>query len=165
MNPVYILVLYIHLLGAIAWIGTIFFLRFVLVPTLNTLSPAVRGPFFLELAPRLTRFALRTAEITLAAGLVMFLLMLQTPHGNMWMGSIILGLIGAVGVYALGRAITIPVTMKIVETIRAIGAGTADADAPQYMQALADQQARVLNLQLLIAVIVVLLMTSARWSP
>ena len=64
----------------------------------------------------------------------------------------------------MGRLITAPVTRLIVDTLQQMAAGTAREDASAYLQALADQQKRALNLQLVLAAIVVFTMALARFA-
>ena len=75
MAEVQILVLFIHIGAATAWIGGIIYLRHILLPTLMALAPNVRGPVVANLGPRTVRFLLRAGEVTIAAGLVNFFLM------------------------------------------------------------------------------------------
>lgn len=165
----YIIALYIHIGAGIMWIGALIYIRVVLLPTLNVVAPTARGPVLIELGPRSVRFALRVAEITIVAGLVMMVLIgrvtrIEHLFTTQWGLSILLGMVGALVIYGLGRAVTAPVTLHIVETLRQIAAGEAQPDAPAYLQALADQQRRVLNLQVLIAAVVVFTMAAARFS-
>ena len=163
------LALYVHIGAGIVWIGVLLYIRFLLLPSVGAIPPEARGPIIIELGPRGVRFAMRAAEITLIAGVVMMFIIGRATRmehflTTLWGQAILAGFVGSVAIYVVGRLITAPVTRLIVDTLRQMAAGTAREDAPAYLQALTDQQKRALNLQLVLAAIVVFTMALARFS-
>ena len=167
MALVNMLVMFIHIGAGIIWIGSLIYLRLILLPALGRAAPAVRGPLLMDLGPRTVRFILRVAEVTIVAGLINFLLMggmVRMTASPVWSASISLGLVGALVIYILGQTVTRPVTMRIAETLRTIAGGEAPADAPALLEGLAARQRNVLSWQMGIGVAVVLTMAVARFS-
>lgn len=169
MSLANIVVMYIHIGGGVFWLGSLFYLRFVLLPGLGRTPPNVRGPVIAEVGPRTVPIILRVAEITIATGIANVFLMgritrMADFYTTAWGLSIFLGLVGALAIYILGQAVTRPVTLQIAATIRAVGAGQAPADAPALLEALAARQRNVLTVQAALGAIVVLGMAIARFS-
>ncbi len=162
-----VLVMFVHIGAAILWIGGLAYLRFILLPALTRAAPAVRGPLIVDVGPRTVRFLLRSAEITMAAGIVNFFLMggmEKARVAHLWSGAIGLGLLGAVVIYVIGLAITRPTTLRIAATVQAVMAGQAPTDAPAQLEALAAKQRQVLGIQLGLGAAVTFLMALARFS-
>ena len=169
MSLVNILVMYIHIGAGIFWIGSLLYVRFILLPGLGNTPPDVRGPVIAEVGPRTIRIILRVAEVTIAAGIINVFLMgritrMADFYTTTWGLSIFAGLVGALAIYILGQTVTRPITFKIAETVRAVGTGQGPADAPVLLAALAERQRNVLTVQVIIGVVVVLGMAIARFS-
>ena len=163
------LVMFIHIGAGVMWVGGLAYLRFIVLPTLTSAAPTVRGPIMVELGPRTVRYMLRLAEITMAAGVLNIFLADRISSLNQlfitsWGGVIFFGLAGSLVVYIMGQAVTRPTTMRIVEILRAASAGGAPADAPALLEALANKQRNMLTLQLAISTVVILTMAVARFS-
>ena len=170
MTAVYIVVMFIHIIAAIAWVGGMAYLRFVLLPGLGRTSPQVRGPMLAEVAQPTVRFLLRSAEITILFGLANFILLGGASHSRTWQAAIGLGLLISIIIYGLGQAVTRPTTMRLVEAVRSVQpsplmgrTGPTSQNAAAQIPSLAAKQRTVLNAQFGLAVLVALTMAAARF--
>lgn len=162
-----ILVMFIHIGAATAWIGGLAYLRLIVLPTLLQAAPPVRGPIVADLGPRTVRFLLRSGEITIVAGIGNFFLMNGMEHAkgsHLWATSIGLGLVGAVAIYVIGQAVTRPTTLRISASIKEMMADQGGPDAAAELEALGAKQRKMLNMQLAIGTLVLLLMAAARFT-
>lgn len=163
------LVMYIHILAGIGWLGSIFYLRFLLLPALMRTPPTVRGPVIMEVGPRSVPIILRLAEVTIASGIVNVALagrVTRMEHffTSTWGWAIFAGLVGTLVIYIIGQAVTRPATLRVAEIARASMAGQAPPDAPALLEALATRQRQALNVQAALGALVVLEMAIARFS-
>jgi len=161
--------MFIHIGAGVMWVGGLAYLRFIVLPTLSSAAPTVRGPIMVELGPRTVRYMLRLAEITIVTGILSIFLAnrissLDQLFITSWGGVIFFGLAGTLVIYIMGQAVTRPTTMRIAETLQAVAAGTPPANAPALLEALANKQRNMLTLQLAIATVVILTMAVARFS-
>lgn len=167
MDPIRVLVMFLHIGAGIIWIGGLAYVRFVLLPGLGRAAPNVRGPLVADVGPKTVRFLLRYGEVTIVTGLANFFLMdglVKSRFSMVWGGSIALGLIGAIVIYGIGQAVTRPTTQRIADTVRAVAEGRAGPDAPELLATLANRQRNVLTWQFGIGVVVVLTMAVARFA-
>ncbi len=165
MTELNMLILFLHIAGAIAWIGGLFYLRFIVLPVLMAAAPTVRGPVLVELGPRSVRMLLRVAELTIVAGVVSFFLLGGFPRmASLWGQVLGLGFVLAVAIYIIGQVVIRPVAFQVADTIKAMAAGQAQEDAPALLMALGNKQRRAMNIQLGLAVIVVITMAIARFA-
>jgi uncharacterized membrane protein len=67
--------LWLHIVGAIGWLGSAMFFGMVLGPALPTLSPATRGEFIVKVFPKYIRFVEIFAIITPVFGVALALSM------------------------------------------------------------------------------------------
>lgn len=155
------------MLSAVLWIGGGSYTLFVQLPALMSLAPAARGPVMAQLAPRQMTYLLRAAEVTLATGLLRVLVSgrwseLNTPFATRWAASIGLGIVGAVAIYALIRAVAKPATERLLGIGRRVESGepAAAAEAP----ALVARIRSVARVQIGVGFAVILLMVLARFS-
>lgn len=162
-----IVVQWLHVLSAVLWIGGGSYTLFVQLPALMSLAPAARGPVMAQLAPRQMTYLLRVAEITLATGLLRVVVSgrgqeLSAPFSNRWAASMTIGVLGAVAIYALIRAIVKPATERLLGIGRRVESGepAAAAEAP----ALVARIRSVARVQIGVGFAVILLMVLARFS-
>ena len=73
--------LWLHIVGAIGWIGTSMVFGMVLGPALPSLSPPTRGEFVVKVLPRIFRFASVFVIVTPLIGLALAL-SLSSPTFN-----------------------------------------------------------------------------------
>ena len=163
------LVLFLHIAAGVLWIGGLTYVRFVLLPTLATQQPGVRGPVVAELGPSTVRYLLRMGEVTIVLGVAAVLTMGRMTEPGQWLStawglSILAGLVGTVAIYGIGQAVTKRATLQIAATVRAVLAGTPPEGAQALLEQLAARQRKAMNVQLAIAAIVVLTMAVARFS-
>ena len=59
---------WIHMYAGIAWWGEVFFITFILLPTLAKLPRDSKGPLMLRIFPRIFNVATITASLTVASG-------------------------------------------------------------------------------------------------
>ena len=162
-------IMLLHIGGGVIWIGGLFYLRLLLLPTLAAAAPTVRGPILMELGPKTVRLFLRIAEVTLVTGFInIFLLSRLTRMSDFyttaWGLSIGLGMAASVAIYGIGQAVTAPVTRKVAATLRDIGTGQAAPDAGAILPGLAARQMRALNVQVVLGLFTVVCMAVARFS-
>lgn len=169
MSALNIAVMFLHIGAGIIWIGTLIYLRLLLLPVLNAAPPAVRGPVVMELGPKQVRVLLRLAEVTIVTGLANIFLMgriqkMSDFYTTAWGLSISLGMVGAIVIYGIGQAVTAPVTRRIAAVLRSVSSGQAGPEAAAVVPALAAKQLKALNIQVALGVLVVLTMAVARFS-
>lgn len=162
-----VVIQWLHVLAGVLWIGGGSYTLFVQLPAMLALPAPARGPVLTQLAPRQMRYLLRVAEFTLATGLLQILVSgrgreLTSPFGSRWAGSITLGIIGAVAIYALIRAVVKPTTERLLGIGQRVASGdqAAGAEAP----ALVSRISRVARVQIAIGFAVIFLMVLARFS-
>lgn len=163
------LLLFLHIVAAVMWVGGLAYVRFVLLPGLGRQQPGVRGPMVADIGPRTVRYLLRLGEATIFFGIVMVLVIGRVVEPSIlwstgWGLSISLGFIAAVAIYAIGMAVTKPVTTAIAATVQAVQAGNPPANAPALLEALAARQRKALTVQVVLGVVAVLTMSVARFS-
>ena len=95
--------LFIHIFGGITWYGEVFFITFVLIPTLGRLPTDAKGPLMAGIFPRIFNVATVTSSVTIVAGATTALLYSNFDFGMFltipWGLSILLG--GAMGLCLL----------------------------------------------------------------
>lgn len=148
-TSVYVIVFrIIHILGAIAWGGSVFLLVFFLQPTAKAVGPA-SGPFMRELLStrRLVDWLLRIAGITIVAGGFLYWHD-QQAYGGLgdFLGSafgdtMTAGAIFALIAFGIGLFATKPTLQKSFEVGAKIQQA-GDAPPPELVQQLQGLQAR-----------------------
>ncbi len=73
---------WVHILAATAWVGAIYFTAVVVMPAMMNLDPATRGKAALVLMPRAAAVARFGAAITWLAGFRYFMIYAQTDAAN-----------------------------------------------------------------------------------
>jgi len=169
MPALNIAVMFLHIGAGIIWVGTLIYLRVLLLPVLNAAPPTVRGPVVMELGPKQVRVLLRLAELTIVTGFANIFLMgriqkMSDFYTTAWGWSIGLGMAGAIVIYVIGQAVTAPVTHRIAAVLRSISSGQAGPEAAAAIPSLAAKQLKALNVQVVLGVLVVLTMAVARFS-
>ncbi len=162
-------IMFLHIGGGVIWIGGLIYLRFIVLPTLAAAAPAVRGPVMMELGPKTVRLFLRIAEVTLVTGVITIFLMGRTSrmsdfYGTAWGLAIGIGMVASVAIYVIGQAVTAPVTRQVAATLRAISTGQAAPDAGAGWPGLAARQLQASNVQVALAVLVLVCMAVARFA-
>ena len=113
------IVLWIHIFGAIGWLGAAMVFGMVIGPSLPKLSPQARAELLIKIIPRFARYIVVFAVLTLAFGVITatvilngdFSVSLSTPFGLYISIGAALALV--VAVIALG--VVLPTISKIVK--------------------------------------------------
>ncbi len=162
-----IAVQWLHVLSAFLWIGGGSYSLFVQLPGVLAIPPAARGAATAQLAPRQISYLLRAAEATLITGLLRILVSgrgqdLTAPLSSRWAISILLGIVGAVAIYVIIRAMVKPTTERLLGIGRRVEAGeqAAAAEVPTLIARLRT----VARAQVGIGFAVILVMVLARFS-
>jgi uncharacterized membrane protein len=64
----------VHMLSGISWYGEVFFITFILIPTLRRLPVDAKGPLMVTIFPRIFYVATVSSAMTVASGAGMALL-------------------------------------------------------------------------------------------
>lgn len=103
----------LHIVFGIFWVGTVFFLVFILTPRLRTLGPAVQSPVMQAIMPVMIPYMMVSALITVLSGIVLTLVMrwgaLMTLFTTGWGWSIIVGFVASLAAAIIGFGIVVPV--------------------------------------------------------
>ena len=97
----------VHLLAAIVWVGGTAFMVLFLQPALRTVAPEVQRPAILAIGPRAVIGLKTSAAIVLITGIFMVLHVLGLDEldrlfTTKWGGSIFLGFLSTVAMFAVG---------------------------------------------------------------
>ena len=162
-----IVIQWLHVTSGVLWIGGGFYTLLVQLPGLLAAAPPSRGPVLAQLAPRQIRYISRVAEITLATGVLNLIFsgraqQLTEPFGSRWAIAILLGLLLAFGLYGLIRATIFPWTRRMLTLGPQAAAG--DAAAAAEAGALMGRLRRLGYAQLVIGLVILLAMVTARFS-
>jgi uncharacterized membrane protein len=132
-------VLWIHIIGAIGWLGAAMVFVMVVAPGLAKLTPTSRADFAMNVVPKYVRYSLIFAIVTIIFGigsLIVFanghssVIAMSTPFGRY----ISAGAILAVVAFGLGIGVTIPSANKIVKITKSM-VGNADPAPPELLAA------------------------------
>jgi uncharacterized membrane protein len=158
---------FLHVFAAILWIGGGFYTLLVQLPALLAAPPAARGPVSAQIAPRQIFYILRVAELTIVTGFLNLFAsgraqQLSEPLGSRWALAILLGMLLAIGLYALVRATVVPWTQRML-TLGPKGAA-GDAAAAAEAGQLLSRLRTIGRVQLAIGTLIILAMVTARLS-
>jgi uncharacterized membrane protein len=158
---------FLHVFAGILWIGGGFYTLLVQLPALLAAPPAARGPVTAQLAPRQIFYILRVAELTLVTGVLNVFAtgraqQLTDPLGSRWSIVLGLGILLAIGLYALVRATVVPWTVRLL-TLGPKAAG-GDAAAAAEVGQIIERIKRVGRAQIVIGTLIILAMITARLS-
>ncbi len=114
---------WLHVLGAIGWMGTAMFLAMVLTPSMKVLSANSRSELMLGLLPRFIRYVTGFATLTLVAG-ILLALAIATNSGSFspstpWSLRITVGAMIALVSYALAMGVGLRSARKILKILSA----------------------------------------------
>jgi uncharacterized membrane protein len=157
---------WLHVTAGVLWIGGGFYTILVQLPALLASPPPARGAVMANLVPRQLTYIFRVAELTIATGLLNLFASGRaqelTRLDTRWSWAILAGIILAVGVYAMTRATIARWALRLVE----LGprAASGDAAAAAQMPLLAARLRRFGYIQLVIGVLILLAMVTARFS-
>lgn len=158
---------FLHVFAGILWIGGGFYTLFVQLPALIAAPAPARGPVLAQLAPRQVFYILRVAELTLVTGFLNLFAtgraqQLSEPLGSRWSIVLGLGILLAIGLYALIRATVVPWTQRLLM----LGPKAAGGDAAAAAEAgqIIGRIQVVGRAQVVIGVLIILAMVSARLS-
>lgn len=158
---------FLHVLSGILWIGGGFYTLFVQLPALLAAPAPARGPVMAQLAPRQVFYILRVAELTLATGVLNVIAtgraqQLSEPLGSRWSIVLGLGILLAIGLYALVRATVVPWTRRMLTLgpKAAAGDAAAAAEAGQIIKRIQ----MIGRVQIVIGTLIILAMVTARLS-
>jgi uncharacterized membrane protein len=158
---------FLHVFAGILWIGGGFYTLFVQLPALMAAPAPARGPVMAQLAPRQVFYILRVAELTLVTGFLNLFAtgraqQLSEPLGSRWSIVLGLGILLAIGLYALVRATVVPWTQRLLM----LGPKAAGGDAAAAAEAgqIIGRIQVVGRAQVVIGVLIILAMVSARLS-
>ncbi len=158
---------FLHVLAGVLWIGGGFYTLFVQLPALLAAPGPARGPVMAQLAPRQIFYILRVAELTLATGVLNLFAsgraqQLSEPLGSRSAVVMLLGILLAVGLYALARATLVPWTQRMLTLgpKAAAGDAAAAAEAGQIIERIRT----VGRIQIVLGSLIILAMVTARLS-
>jgi uncharacterized membrane protein len=158
---------FLHVFAAILWIGGGFYTLMVQLPAILAAPPPARGPVMAQLAPRQVFYILRVAELTLVTGFLNLFAsgrarQLEDPFGSRWAVVILLGMLLAIGLYALIRATVVPWTQRMLMLGPKAAAG--DAQAAAESGRIVQRIRTVGRVQVGIGTLIILVMVIARLS-
>ncbi|MBI4257464.1 MAG: hypothetical protein HY619_00775 [Thaumarchaeota archaeon] len=114
---------WLHIFSAIGWMGTSMFLVMVMSPILPTLSAQTRGELILKLFPRMIRFAITFATLTVVLGVILAFskvggnLSLLSPN-NFWGLNVTIGATTALLAYIIALAIVLPSMRRVTGLVQ-----------------------------------------------
>jgi uncharacterized membrane protein len=158
---------FLHVFAGVLWIGGGFYTLFVQLPALMAAPAPARGPVMAQLAPRQVFYILRAAELTLVTGFLNLFAtgraqQLSDPLGSRWSIVLGLGILLAIGLYALVRATVVPWTVRLL-TLGPKAAG-GDAAAAAEVGQIIQRIKTVGRVQIAIGTLIILAMVIARLS-
>jgi uncharacterized membrane protein len=158
---------FLHVFAGVLWIGGGLYTLFVQLPALTAAPPAARGPVMAQLAPRQIRYLLRVAEVTIATGFLNVIAtgrgqQLSDPLSSRWALVLSLGILLALGLYGLTRAVIVPSVQRMLSLgpKAAAGDAAAAAEAGQIVERLQ----RLGMVQIALGALIILAMVIARLS-
>ena len=157
---------WLHVTAGVLWIGGGFYTILVQLPALLTSPPAARGAIMPNLVPRQFTYIFRVAEFTILTGLLNLFASGRaqelTRLDTRWSWAILIGIVLAVGVYAMTRATIARWAYRLVE----IGpkAASGDTAAAAEMPQLGARIRRFGCIQITIGALILLAMVTARFS-
>ncbi len=115
----------IHEFAGISWYGEVFFITFILIPTLRKLPTESKGSLMLRIFPRIFNVATVSSTITVAAGITLALLYsnfnLALFLNSAWGLSILLG--GLMGLFMFILHMTVEVIeLKAIREVEPVEA-------------------------------------------
>jgi uncharacterized membrane protein len=158
---------FLHVFAGVLWIGGGFYTLLVQLPALLAAPAPARGPVMAQLAPRQVFYILRVAELTLVTGFLNLFAtgraqQLSDPLGSRWSIVLGLGILLAIGLYALIRATVVPWTVRLL-TLGPKAAG-GDAAAAAEVGQIIQRIKTVGRVQIAIGTLIILAMVTARLS-
>jgi uncharacterized membrane protein len=158
---------FLHVLSGILWIGGGFYTLFVQLPALLAAPAPARGPVMAQLAPRQVFYILRVAELTIVTGFLNLFAsgraqQLSEPLGSRWSIVLGLGILLAIGLYALVRATVVPWTQRMLMLGPKAAAG--DAAAAAEAEGIVRRIQMIGRVQVALGVLIILAMVIARLS-
>ena len=157
---------WLHVTSAVLWIGGGFYTILVQLPALMATPPAARGAVMPHIVPRQLNYIFRVAEFTILTGLLNLFASGRaqelTRLDTRWSWAILAGIVLAVGIYAATRATVGRWALRLL----AIGpkAASGDAAAAAEMPELGDRIRRFGYFQLLVGLLILVAMVTARFS-
>jgi uncharacterized membrane protein len=158
---------FLHVLSGILWIGGGFYTLFVQLPALLAAPAPARGQVLAQLAPRQVFYILRVAELTIVTGFLNLFAsgraqQLSEPLGSRWSIVLGLGILLAIGLYALMRATVVPWTQRMLMLGPKAAAG--DAAAAAEAEGIVRRIQMIGRVQIALGVLIILAMVIARLS-
>jgi uncharacterized membrane protein len=158
---------FLHVLTAILWVGGGFYTLVVQLPALLAVPPPARGPVMAQIVPRQVRYIGRVADFTILTG---FLNLIATqraqqfldPFGQRWTIVLGLGILLSLVLLGLLHGVVEPAVRRMLEIGPKAAAG--DAAAAAEMPKAIDRLRRLGIAQIVLAVLIVIAMVSARLS-
>ena len=158
---------FLHVFSGVLWIGGGLYTLFVQLPALMASPPAARGPVMAQLAPRQIRYLLRVAEVTIATGVLNIFAtgraqQLSDPLSSRWAIVLSLGILLALGLYGLTRAVIVPA----IERMLSLGPKAAAGDAAAAAEAgqIVERLRSLGRVQIALGALIILAMVTARLS-
>lgn len=116
---------FIHEFAGIAWYGEVFFIAFILIPTLGKLPADSKGPLMVRVFPRIFNVATVSSSVTIGAGILVALLYSNFDLGvfvsSAWGFAILLG--GLMGLFMY----LLHLTVEVIE-LRVLGRVDLDTE-------------------------------------
>ena len=123
----YSIVLYVHILGAIFWVGSAMMFQFIFIPSLAGMPFEAQHPWLQALAARYGPVIGTVGALTLVFGVLRGVLTgvlgaLNTPYGVTWLVALALGIpVALIGGAFIGPTGNRMVTAQTAEEVLALG--------------------------------------------
>ena len=133
------IVLWIHIFGAIGWLGAAMVFVMIVAPGLAKLTPQSRAEFVLNVVPKYVRYTLIFAIVTLVFGISSVIVFANGNYSVMSMSTsfgmyISIGALLALVAFGLGAGVAIPSANKVVKITKSMS-GNAGPPPPELIAA------------------------------
>lgn len=157
-------VLWLHIVSAVGWLGAAMVFAMVVAPALATVSPQTRLEFFEKVVPRYVRYVVVFSLATLLFGVATVLVIVNGDYSMMSMSTsfglyVSTGALLALVAAALGLGVVSPTALKMSRLAKSLVANPGPPP-PEFM-ALGKRLRLASTSAMLVLVLVVLLMVAA----
>ena len=112
MDALIVVMRILHIVFGVFWVGTVFFMVFILTPRLRALGPTIQSPVMRVLMPVMIPYMMVSAIITVLSGVVLTLVLRWGALGTLfttgWGWSMIVGFVTSLVAAFIGFGIVIP---------------------------------------------------------
>lgn len=163
MLVLFTIVLWLHIISAIGWLGSVMLFSMIIGPGLAKLSPESRGDFVLTIVPKYVRYSVTFAVLTLIFGvssLVVlangnFSMMAPTTPFGMYISA---GVLFALIAFAVGLGVAIPAANQSVKILKTIA--VSSGPPPPELKAASDRMRMGSAITMVLLVLVTVMMVA-----